>query len=280
MRSLSLLTIALVTSSALAQAPEEKPQSIWQKIFRQQAAAYRFRTGDDAEEVKVSADPILFWSQPVRGGDDGAIYLWTRQGRPQAIGAFFIWPWREGGQAITHELHSLSDKPFTATWQDRPWKSPENAVSYQTLTDASPPGESPERRLQQMKQLAREFTATSQGKDDRDWELRLLPRPLYRYEVERFELHVETKPTVLDGVLFGFVQGTDLEIVLMLEAVKTDKGNLWRWSAARMSDLPLTLSRGDAAVWQVDKASFDQANAAYFCGTVKYYTEPPKDDPN
>jgi hypothetical protein len=275
MRILSLLAIALFASSALAQAPEQKPESVWQKIFRQQAAAYRFRTGDDEGEVKVSADPILFWSQPVRGGDDGAIYLWTKGGRPQAIGAFFIWPWREGGQAITHELHSLSDKPFTATWQERPWKSPEGAVSYQALTDATPPAETPERRLQQMKLLAREFAATSHGKDDRDWELRLLPRPLYRYE-----LTGDQKSTVLDGVLFGFVQGTDLEIVLMLEAVRTEKGNVWRWSAARMSDLPLALSRGDAAVWQVEKATFDQANAAYFCGTVKYYSEPPKDEPN
>ena len=273
MRSLFAIVGVCLVTPLIAQEPSKKAESIWQKTFRQQAAAYRFQTANEASEVKVSSNPILFWSQPVRGGDDGAIYLWTEGGRPQAIGAFFIWPWRAGGQAITHELHSLSDKPFIATWQDRPWKSPKDAVTYQTLTDASAPAETPDRRLQQMKQLAREFTATSKGKDDRDWELRLLPRPLYRYE-----LTGEEKSAVLDGVLFGFVQGTDLEIVLMLEAVRTDKGNVWRWSAARMSDLPLTLHRADTAVWQVDKATFDQANAAYFCGTVKYYTEPPKDE--
>jgi hypothetical protein len=49
---------------------------------------------------------------------------------------------------------------------------------------------------------------------ERRWELRLLPHPLYRYE--------STDPDVVDGALFAFVTsaGTDPEALLAIEARK------------------------------------------------------------
>src|SRR6185436_15420257 len=102
--------------------------------------------------------------------------------RPVAIGALFIWPTDDGRQGLTHELHSLTPAAFEADWKGRTWHSPENAITYKPLADADPPADTPEKRLLQLKKLSRRFTAVSQGKDDREWELRLLPRPLYRYE--------------------------------------------------------------------------------------------------
>jgi hypothetical protein len=128
------------------------------------------------------------------------------------------------------------------------------------------------RRLLQAKQVAGRFTATSHGRDNRDWELRLLPRPLYRYELSK-----TNQSDTLDGVVFGLVQGTDLEIVLLLEAVKGQTPS-WRWAAARMSDLPLSLRLDGAEVWevwQVERAKFDDSHAAYFCGTVETHQQPP-----
>lgn len=270
MRSLlACFTLALVASFTLADEPV-KVESSWQKLFRKQAAEYRFTLDDDSRQVEVSREPILFWSQPVRGGDDGGVFLWTSDGRPVAIGTFFIWPPAEGGQAITHELHSLTPHPFNADWNGRGWESPEGAIRWTALTDTDAPAATAERRLQQLKRLAGKFAATSHGRDDRDWELRLLPRPLYRYELPK-----ENKSDVLDGVVFGLVQGTDLEIVLLLEAV-SGKTPSWRWAAARMSDLPLSLTLGGKEVWSVEKARFDDSHAAYFCGTVEYFKEPPK----
>jgi hypothetical protein len=269
MRSLLIcFTLTLVASPTVADEPA-KNESPWQKLFRKQAAEYRF-TLDDKRQVAVSREPILFWSLPVRGGDDGGVFLWTSGGRPVAIGTFFIWPPAEGGQAITHELHSLLPTAFHADWNGRGWESPADAIRWTAVTDADPPAATPERRLQQFKRLAGKFAATSAGRDNRDWELRLLPRPLYRYELPK-----ENKSDVLDGVLFGLVQGTDLEIVLLLEAVG-GKTPSWRWAAARMSDLPLSLKLGGKEVWSVEKAMFDDARAAYFCGTVEYFKEPPK----
>lgn len=267
---LCFLAATWVAVTAWSDEPGKK-ESPWQKLFRQHAADYRFTFNDDEErKVDVSREPILFWSQPVRGGDDGGVFLWTSGGQPVAIGTFFIWPPSEGGHAVTHELHALTPQAFTAVWNARRWSPPKDAIRFTALTEVDPPAATRERRLQQFKKLAGKFSASSHGRDDRDWELRLLPRPLYRYETP-----ADDKSEVLDGVLFGLVQGTDLEIVLLLEAVR-GKTPSWRWSAARMSDLPLSLKLGGKEVWQVDKAEFDNSRAAYFCGSVAHFDEPPK----
>ncbi len=69
----------------------------------------------------------------------------------------------------------------------------------------------------------------------RNWELRLLTQPLYRYK--------STDPDVLDGALFAFVTsaGTDPEALLVLEARKTGATNapVWHYAVARFTDLNL-----------------------------------------
>src|SRR5262249_28266409 len=47
---------------------------------------------------------------------------------------------------------------------------------------APPPAVSAPQRLTQMRALAREFSATTRDQNEAEWELRLLPQPLYRYE--------------------------------------------------------------------------------------------------
>jgi hypothetical protein len=267
MRPLLHLLITTVAAAAFADEPA-KTESPWQKLFRQHAADYRFTLADE-RKVEVTKEPIMFWSQPVRGGNEGGVFLWTSQGQPVAIGTFFIWPLANGGQGVTHELHSLVPQAFVADWHGRAWEAPDAAIHWTALTDADPPAATPARRLLQAKRLAGKFSATSQGRDDRDWVLRLLPRPLYRYE-----LPMNNKSDVLDGVVFGLVQGTDLEIVLLLEAVD-GKTPSWRWAAARMSDLHLSLQLDRKQVWEVEKAKFDDSHAAYFCGTVEKHQGPP-----
>jgi hypothetical protein len=270
---LSFLLLLASQLETVAQQPDaEKPRelSAWQKRFRQQAADYQLLVGDDTEPAKVSKEPILFWTQPVRGGDDGAVYLWTHKGQPTAIGTFFIWPTDDGRQGVTHELHSLTDLQLRGQWHQRMWNVKAGSLGFQPIAGSEPPAQTAERRLLQMKKITRDFTATSLGKDEKKWELRLLPRPLYRYEVD-----AKDKAPVTDGALFGFVQGTDLEIVVALEAVSSEKGPAWRCAFARMSDLPLVVEHKEKVVWTRDRANFDQSGNIYYCGTVEYVKQSP-----
>ncbi|MAG94065.1 MAG: hypothetical protein CMJ48_09980 [Planctomycetaceae bacterium] len=53
-------------------------------------------------------------------------------------------------------------------------------------------------------------------------QLRRLSQPIYRYESDNANL--------LDGAMFAFVQGTDPEVFLLLEA--RSKGNNHQWEFA------------------------------------------------
>jgi hypothetical protein len=250
---------------------DDPPVSAWQRLFQQQADEYRIQFVDRDASVQLRAEPILKWSQPVRGGGEGAVYLWTEHGRPVTIATFFIWPADNNRHGVAHEFHSLVTEPLTARWRDRTWSPPKNGVAWQHEDDLPTPAASSEQRLRQMRDLARQFQATSRDRQDKTWELRLLTRPLYRYDLPN---GTGTPPvgSLLDGGLFGFVEGTDLEIVLLLQAVQTENGPRWEYAFARMSDYRLAVRRNDRTVWDVEPHGPDTPNAAYHCTTVEYRT--------
>jgi hypothetical protein len=70
--------------------------------------------------------------------------------------------------------------------------------------------------------------------------LRLLTKPLYRYEATG---------DLIDGALFGFVLGTDPEALLMIEAYKTPEGTQWRYAFAAMTVYGLFAKLDGTEVW-------------------------------
>jgi hypothetical protein len=86
-----------------------------------------------------------------------------------------------------------------------------------------------------MRALTHDFSASTRDDKVRNWELRLLTQPLYRYK--------STDPDVLDGALFAFVTsaGTDPEALLILEARKpaSNRDPVWHYALARFTDLNL-----------------------------------------
>ena len=102
-----------------------------------------------------------------------------------------------------------------------------------------------------MRALARRFTARSIDGNEKDWELRLLPQPLYRFSDEA--------GGILDGGLFAFVVSNDPEFFVLLEAITAPQGEpQWRYSLARMSSRKHAVRLDGNEVWSV----------------TNYYTEP------
>jgi len=94
-------------------------------------------------------------------------------------------------------------------------------VEFKDVPKAPKPAKTPAERLRQMKAIAEGFKATMTGwaADNSDQEaLRLLPRPLHRYDLANAK---DPDPKLVDGALFAYVQGTDPEVVLILEAIGT-----------------------------------------------------------
>ena len=70
--------------------------------------------------------------------------------------------------------------------------------------------------------------------------LRLMDQPLHRFD--------SPDQDVLDGGLFAFVEGTDPEAWLILEAVESPGSRSWRFALARMNIDALRVRRGESIV--------------------------------
>jgi hypothetical protein len=123
------------------------------------------------------------------------------------------------------------------------WEPKAPGIELKPIPDAPVPAASATQRALQIRAIAREFSGRSLSDQDQAWELRLLPRPLYRYE--------KAEANLLDGAVFALVSsaGTDPEIILLIEARKTDQGPRWVYGAARFSDMSLWLKHKDKEVW-------------------------------
>ncbi|OWK40137.1 hypothetical protein [Fimbriiglobus ruber] len=197
--------------------------------------------------LELKAEPVLEWSNPTRGpggGQQGAVFLWLRAGRPAALGCFFsVQHQTLPGRLIRHELHALDTEKLIVTRDaDNQWK-PQGGLVRTAITDATPPAALPETRLVQMRRLAKEFTAHSVDREEKQWELRLLPTPLYRY--------AQANSGVIDGALFAMVSnaGTDPEVLLLLEARELEGKRIWEFACGRFSDWELHVQRKEKEVF-------------------------------
>lgn len=245
-RSLACWTLAILTTGTLLipatgadDEPEDAKLKRLEKFYADQAQQQTFfRDAEHTQPLTLESKPVYSFGGTEGGG--GSTFVWTWQGRPQIVGAIFSAFWG-GKRHILHEFHSIT--PEILHPKDPKWV-PQAGIRLTTLDDASPPADSPAARLIQLRQLAREFSAYSIDEKGDRWEMRLLPRPLYRYDVK--------SGPVIDGALFAWVttKSTDPEIFLLLEANKNDTGAAqWQYALARFSHHNLHVDRAGKEVW-------------------------------
>jgi hypothetical protein len=213
--------------------------------FKAEAAEYIVRLDSrPREKLAVEKDPVLRWSNPARTGEDGALFVWTLNGRPELIGTIFTY--RLGDKINRkHEFHSLALEPLAAEFRGAAVWTPRAAgITFAPLPKAPAVAANARQRLTQMKAAAREFTGSMKENDGEQYQLRLLTQPLFRYEPKSKEL--------LDGAIFAYSLGTDPEVLLLLEARAAGEGHAWQFAFARFHYVDLTMTHGDRKVWHVD----------------------------
>ncbi len=237
--------------SLLLMAPPEPDDTLAKKmlpVYMKEASEYTFAVESaPKKELEFKKEPIFEWSNPTREGlQQGVVFMWLRDGRPAALGCIFSQPHdKPAGRQVIHELHALDTDKLLVT---RPkgslneWK-PQVGLERKELTEAPAPATTPGARLIQMKKLAQEFSGYETDQDNKRWDLRLLPAPLYRYPT--------AKTGVIDGALFTLVStaGTDPEVLLLIEAHE-EKGKVrWEYACGRFSDRDLHVLRNEKEVW-------------------------------
>jgi hypothetical protein len=204
----------------------------------------------DQEADQEPAKPLvaLRWANNQRGSEDGLTILYIHKGRPLA--AACLYPW--AGELI-HDFEALGRGKIEARRTGKTealWQPRESGVVFADIADAAPPDATAAGRLRQLKALAGQFQSTMLGwkSDDTDREeLRLLPRPLYRYATGDGPV---IDGAAFDGAVFAFVMGTDPESLLLLEAVEDRGGKAkWQYGFARRTSGQLEGRHRDKVVW-------------------------------
>jgi hypothetical protein len=229
--------------------PKSEPSPLI-KLVEESVGWYRmFADANTTEPMTPHA--ALRWRNVTRGTQEseGMFVLWVNNGRPEASAS--IYPW-EGN--LVHDFVSLSRESKLVAREGRgvAWAPGTPGVVFKDIPNAPAPAETPNARLRQMKLLTDRFAVTMTGwkpdKSDRE-DLRMLPKPLYRAEGRPAPA---SDSSWIDSGVFGYVQGTDPEAILLLEAVRHDGKPRWQYGFARATAAGLEGRLDKAIVWAVD----------------------------
>jgi len=234
--------LLMATSFARGEEDRKAPTNL-RELVEQQIDDVQVFSGDDKEPAKPLI--TLRWANNARGSEDGATVLFIHGGRP--IAAACVFPLRGN---IQHEFDAIYGRDISARRKgdsDLVWRPGPPNLKATPVPETPTPERTPAGRLRQMKTLAEQFQASMLGWNPQDGvreELRLLPRPLYRYELPK-------DSDLLDGAVFAFVTGTDPEALVMLEATKGDTP-AWQYTFVRRTSAGLEARHRDKVVWTAD----------------------------
>ncbi|HEV3387080.1 MAG TPA: hypothetical protein VG097_19835 [Gemmata sp.] len=218
------------------------------KVMKCFAELYTLSHADDRKRLyKLHENAIMRFSNPVGGTKDGAVYLWSDRGQPQAVLKIFTYD----NEVFVQEWQSLSESPLVAEREGKTiWNPAEPGIAFRELPEAPKPADSTAERLRQMKSLAGKFSTTyTAGKETKPDELRLLIQPLFRHEAD-----AEMKR--LDGAVFAFSQSTAPMGFLLFEARRNGESHRYYYAFARLSTQAMTARYGDKEIYSVEKYDF------------------------
>lgn len=235
---------------AITRPAQKMPSSLREMM---DAAVTQYDVFADAQTEKPAAAQVaLRWANNARGSEDGLTILYVDKGRPVATACLYPWDKR-----LIHDFQSLSENLVVARRSERVvWQPKAPGVIFAEIPGAPTPEGTPAQRLRQMKNLAEQFQSSMLGwktdSTDRE-ELRLLTRPLYRYEPQ--------DKALIDGAVFAFVMGTDPESLLLIEAVKVNESSTWRYAFARRTSGELEGRHRDKVVWKAARFPINSNSA-------------------
>ncbi|MBC8113074.1 MAG: hypothetical protein H7062_01735 [Candidatus Saccharimonas sp.] len=251
-----LMGLCILDSGSQAQPPVRDSGA---PAFLEEARKYVIESTRDRSNLKLNEKSLLNWTNPTRQQERGAIYVWTHEERPLAIGSLFTYE-LSGKVHMKHEFHSLSTGALNASYNGTTAWTPTGAgLQWQAFVDGPAPKETHGNRSLQMRQLARVFRAELISPKHEKNELRLAPRPLFEYS--------SPKAGVMDGAIFSFVVATDPEVLLLIEAFEENrdggKTSGFRYAFARFHYWNVIALDGERRVWE---APLDKAHELNYLG--------------
>jgi len=246
---LALSTLPLGQAAPLGgtQEPDAARKAALEEVLKDAKTYEIVLDGGAPARLDLHPQSILNWSSAERNDENGGIFVWMKDGRPEVIGA--IWSlYRKASDQVVwrHGLQSLSQHPVTARFESKTiWAPRKPGVEFNPVEDAEAPSDSAQRRLVQMRNLAREFKVEIDEQTGVTSQLRLLTQPILRYE--------PTTGPGKDGAIFALNAGTDPDVLLLLEAREAAGKLRWEVAFGRLHFVALRAFRRDTKVWSVER---------------------------
>ena len=121
------------------------------------------------------------------------------------------------------------------------------------------------RGSRQMQALVREFAARTLDEKGSSWPLRVLAKPLYRYEAKD------------DGALFALVQGTDPEAFVLIEVRGEGKAAHWEYAVTRFTDLEIHIGLNGLEVFSGGHTVGEASGIYHAIGQINKPSDSPED---
>ena len=217
------------------------------ETMRRHVSEIRVLARDVGFPRKFVDQPLFRYDDLTRGYVDGTVWRLGETGRPKAIITTELHPnYGGGGPRIVCDYLSMTETRFVAKIiGEVAWNPAGSAIEMKELRDSPSLAATKAQRLFQLKKMAERFTG-HQTVEGQELELRLLPRPIDRYQ--------PTESEDSDAAIFLFVSGRNPGILITIEATET----MWQYGVGRLSQpSSLSLELDGEAVWQVRPATLD-----------------------
>ena len=238
------LLFLLACTLGFAQDTDQEPDgALSEERIAEHVKALQMRLAETDEKIAIVEQPLLRHNDPARAHDKGTLWAWGTSGRPIAFAE--VWHETRGTGYWLHAL-TISSKNLVVldSGTERLWTPERSDFELSPVPKVDPPAESKAARLRQLREIARRFTAHQfWDPDNSRFELRLLAQPVHRYS--------DPERGIIDGAVFILANGTNPEIILLLEATQVEESApSWSYALVRTSSAELHVEFDGVEVWK------------------------------
>jgi hypothetical protein len=252
---------AVVWTAVCAAQEQEKPDAAAKGESERRLELIRKRVealtavGPKKEKLEFSKQPMLRYNDAPRGIVDAALWSLGAKGRPHAVLVLEVY----GGNFVQYELTTAADPPQSVKAPGLVWTPRQTPFTWSKIPDFEPPRATTSLRRRQIRQASQQFSASEQWRGQ-TIQLNLLSRPVLEYE--------DKELGVLDGAVFVLAHGTNVEILMFVEArADEDRGAHWVAGFSRLAAASLDVKFKGKEFWSSGESLTAGPISPYFFHT-------------
>jgi len=128
------------------------------RLIQAELPRWNVAMGERAADLKLNANSVLRWTNPATGRIHGEIYLWTADGRPEAVMSLYK-GWEPALGFLWRIAVAVADESRGPSRPGRRLEIRQAGIALHDVPDAPAVAETAQRRLQHMRAMAKDFSA-------------------------------------------------------------------------------------------------------------------------